>query len=98
MNTKYLSKVLGGMTACLLFFGACFFASCDDYLDVAPSDKQTAAQVFASKAGFYTAANGIYDALASDELYGYQMTWEAVDIMSKSYNTANNQQLYKYLQ
>lgn len=97
MNTKYLSKVLGGMTACLLFFGACFFASCDDYLDVTPSDKQTAAQVFASKAGFYTAANGIYDALASDELYGKQMTWEAVDIMSKSYNTANNQQLYKSL-
>ena len=36
MNTKYMNKVLGGMTACLLFFGACFFASCDDYLDVTP--------------------------------------------------------------
>ena len=34
------------------------FTACDDYLDVTPSDKQTAAQVFASKEGFYTAANG----------------------------------------
>ena len=97
MNTKYMNKVLGGMTACLLFFGACFFASCDDYLDVTPSDKQTAAQVFASKEGFYTAANGIYDALASDELYGKQMTWEAMDLMAPSYVTTYSMQYMKSL-
>ena len=97
MNTKYMNKVLGGMTACLLFFGACFFASCDDYLDVTPSDKQTAAQVFASKEGFYTAANGIYDALASDELYGKQMTWEAMDLMAPSYVTTYSLQYMKSL-
>ena len=97
MNTKYMNKVLGGMTACLLFFGACFFASCDDYLDVTPSDKQTAAQVFASKEGFYTAANGIYDALASDELYGKQMTWEAMDLMAPSYVTTYCSQYMKSL-
>ncbi|MBQ4445269.1 MAG: RagB/SusD family nutrient uptake outer membrane protein [Prevotella sp.] len=97
MNTKYMNKVLGGMTACLLFFGACFFTSCDDYLDVTPSDKQTAAQVFASKEGFYTAANGIYDALASDELYGKQMTWEAMDLMAPSYVTTYSMQYMKSL-
>ncbi len=97
MNTEYMNKVLGGMLSCLLFLGACFMTSCDDYLDVTPSDKQTAAQVFASKAGFYTVSNGIYDALSSDQLYGKQMTWEAVDIMSQSYVTANSQQTYKSL-
>ena len=97
MNTKYMNKVLGGMLSCLLFLGACFMTSCDDYLDVTPSDKQTAAQVFASKAGFYTASNGIYDALSGDALYGKQMTWEAVDILSQSYLTTNSQQAYKSL-
>lgn len=97
MNTKYMNKVLGGMTACLLFFGAGILSSCDDYLDVSPSDKQTAAQVFATKAGFYTASNGIYNAMSGDELYGKQMTWEAVDIMSQSYVTANATQTYKSL-
>ena len=96
MNTKY-NKVLGGACSCLLLLGSCFLTACSDYLDVAPSDKQTAAQVFANKAGFYTVANGIYDAMASDQLYGKQMTWEAVDILSQSYNTDNSQQVYKSL-
>ena len=65
---------------CVLCLLCVLSVSCDDYLDVTPSDKQTAAQVFASKAGFYTASNGIYDALSGDALYGKQMTWEAVVI------------------
>ena len=73
------------------------FTACDDYLDVTPSDKQTAAQVFASKEGFYTAANGIYDALASNELYGRQMTWEAMDLMAPSYVTSFSVQYMKSL-
>jgi len=97
MNTKYINKVLGGVFSCLLLLGTSLLTSCDDYLDVAPSDKQTADQLFANKAGFYTAANGIYDALAGDELYGKQMTWEAVDILSKSYSPTNSAQYIKSL-
>lgn len=73
------------------------FTSCDDYLDVTPSDKQTADQVFASKAGFYTASNGIYDALSGDALYGKQMTWEAMDLMAPSYITTFSSQYMKSL-
>lgn len=71
--------------------------SCSKYLDVTPSDKQTAAQLFASKAGYYAAQNGIYDALASDALYGKQMTWEAIEIMSQSYATQKASTLYQNL-
>ena len=70
-------------------------SSCTDYLDVTPSDKQTAEQLFASKAGFYAAANGIYDGLSNDALYGKQMTWEAIEIMSQSYSTMKASTLYK---
>jgi len=72
--------------------------SCSDYLDVTPSDKQTAGQLYASKSGFYAAANGVYDALASDQLYGKNMTWGAIEVMCQSYSVSNAANYYKYLQ
>lgn len=96
---QYINKNLGRTSLCVLSFlcALCAFTACDDYLDVTPSDKQTAAQVFANKAGFYTVANGIYDGLASDDLYGKQMTWEAIDIVSQGYRTSNSLQYMKSL-
>lgn len=82
---------------CILCLLCVLSVSCNDYLDVTPSDKQTAAQVFASKAGFYTASNGIYDALSGDALYGKQMSWEALDLMAPSYVTSNSTQYMKSL-
>ena len=97
MMKKIYKKSVLLLSLALVAFNLSLLTSCDDYLDVAPSDKQTADQVFANKAGFYTVSNGIYDALASDALYGKQMTWEAVDIMSKSYVTTNSQMAYRSL-
>lgn len=68
--------------------------SCNDFLDITPKDKQTAQQLYATKSGFYTAANGIYDGLSSDDLYGKQMSWEALDVMSKRYSTTKNATYY----
>ena len=64
----------------LLAGALALFSACSDYLDVTPSDKQTADQLFASKAGYYAAANGIYNDLASETLYGRQMSWEAIEL------------------
>lgn len=72
-------------------------SSCNDFLDITPNDKQTAQQLYATKSGFYTAANGIYDGLSSDALYGKQMTWEAVDVMSKRYSTSKTATYYAKL-
>lgn len=88
---KYIIHIL--TTVCLLFS----LASCSDYLDVTPSDKQTAEQLYATKSGFYTASNGIYDALSSDALYGKHMTWEAIELMSKRYSTTKCTQYMKDL-
>lgn len=83
----------------IYIFAACTLglASCSDYLDVTPSDKQTAEQLFASKAGFYAAQNGVYDALSSDQLYGKQMTWEAIEVLSQSYSSESVSTYYKNL-
>ncbi len=73
------------------------FLGCSDFLDVSPKDKQTAAQLFSTKAGFYTALNGIYDGLASEDLYGRKMSYEAIDVMSKRYITSSSNPYFKGL-
>ena len=95
--TKIYKTIMSVCSLCVLCLLSVLCVSCDDYLDVTPSDKQTAAQVFASKAGFYTASNGIYDALSGDDLYGKHMTWEALDLMAPSYVTTNSVQYMKSL-
>lgn len=84
-------------TIYLLALLALTLVSCNDYLDVTPSDRQSAKQLYATRAGYYTALNGIYDGLASDELYGKAMTWEALDVISGRYNTTNDAYYYQQL-
>lgn len=79
----------------LLYFAclALFATGCSDFLDVVPKDKQTEQQLFATKGGFYTAANGIYNNIASNALYGRSLTYETVELLGKRYiysNTANS--------
>lgn len=82
----------------ILLLGAMFLlAGCSDFLDVVPKDKQTAEQLYSTKAGFYTAVNGIYDGLSSEDLYGGKMSWEAIDIMSKRYVTTKANLYFKDL-
>ncbi len=97
MITKIYKKSGWLLSAAIIISQLPLFTSCSDYLDVTPSDKQTAAQVFANKAGFYTASNGIYNALSGDALYGKQMTWEAMDVMAPSYVTTFSSQYLKSL-
>jgi SusD family. len=61
------------------------FVGCDNFLDVVPRDKQTEEQLYTTKGGFYMAANGIYEGLASTDLYGRVLSFETLDIMAKRY-------------
>ena len=83
----------------LLFIAATFFLmGCKKILDVQPRDQFTAADLFTTKQGFYAAATAIYDDLASQELYGRQMTFQSLDLMAKRYKLPSNAtQLYVYL-
>ena len=58
---------------------------CSDFLDVQPKDKQSEKQLFATRGGFYTAVNGIYNKMASSALYGKNLSYELVDVISKRY-------------
>lgn len=76
--------------AALLFIGALALTSCSDWLDYEPKDKQTEEQQFATRAGFYSAVNGTYNMLASNSLYGKNLSWGAVDLLSKRYQVATS--------
>ncbi|MCB6974327.1 MULTISPECIES: RagB/SusD family nutrient uptake outer membrane protein [Butyricimonas] len=58
---------------------------CADFLDVQPKDKQSEKQLFATRGGYYTAVNGIYNKMASAALYGKNLSYELVDVISKRY-------------
>ncbi len=88
-NKLIIFSLLAGTLALL--------SACSDFLDVKPSDKQTADQLFAAKSGYYAAANGIYDALASETLYGRQMSWEAIELIGKRYVSPKGNSVYQDL-
>lgn len=75
---------------CIVFLAA----GCSDYLDVVPKDKQTEQQLFATKGGFYTAANGIYNNIASNALYGRNLTYEMIEFLGKRYTFNNTGNAY----
>ena len=61
-------------------------AGCSDFLDVQPKDKQSEKQLFSTRGGFYMAVNGIYNKVASTALYGKNLSYELVDVISKRYS------------
>lgn len=77
----------------LLFAGS----GCSDFLDVQPKDKQSEEQLFATRGGFYTAVNGIYNKLAGSTLYGKNLTYEMIDILAFRYTPLSVNKYYTAL-
>ncbi len=77
----------------LLFVGS----GCSDFLDVQPKDKQSEKQLFATRGGFYTAANGIYNRLGSESLYGKRLTYEMLDMLAFYYEVSPTNDYHKAL-
>ncbi|MBK0368310.1 RagB/SusD family nutrient uptake outer membrane protein [Flavobacterium agrisoli] len=69
--------------------------SCSDFLDVVPQDKILESQTYSTEDGVQSAHNGLYLLLADDNLYGRQLTMDAVEIWGQQYNM--NSQHSKYL-
>ena len=63
--------------------------SCSDFLDVEPKDKILGENVYNSELSINNVVNGIYLNLADKNLYGQQLSMDAVEILGQQYNTAN---------
>lgn len=64
--------------------------SCNSWLDVQPTDRQTEAQTYSSVSGFYSAMNGIYTKLNSKYSYGEHLSYNMVEILAKRFVIANS--------
>lgn len=77
---KYLYKIT------LTFLVSLVAVSCSDFLDVVPQDKILEDQTYSSETGVQNVHNGLYLQLASNALYGKQLTMDAVEILGQQYN------------
>jgi len=83
---KYIYKIG------FLFLVVLTAVSCSDFLDVVPQDKILEEQIYSSETGVQNAHNGLYLQLASNNLYGRQLTMDAVEILGQQYNMLGNVQ------
>lgn len=81
---KYLYKIT------FLLLTSFTVVSCSDFLDVAPQDKILEDQAYSSEAGVQNVHNGLYLQLATNNLYGRQLTMDAVEILGQQYNMSGS--------
>jgi hypothetical protein len=70
--------------------------SCKKYLEVSPKSSLSEDQLFNSEVGFQQALTGVYSQLATQNLYGDNLTMGFVSALAQNYaNTATNAPLYE---
>lgn len=60
-------------------------SSCSDWLDITPRDSIVETDLFKESAGFQNALNGVYEQMASTQLYGRELTYGMIDAMGQVY-------------
>ncbi|MBE8719386.1 RagB/SusD family nutrient uptake outer membrane protein [Sphingobacterium pedocola] len=66
------------------------FSSCKKFLDVAPKTNLSEEQLFTSEVGFQQALSGVYGQLASNSLYGDNLSMGFVSALAQNYSTLNS--------
>ena len=73
----------------LPIFMAGVMSGCGKWLDVIPEDNTTEDLLFSDYGGYHSALNGIYQTMASPELYGQNLTWGYLSALSQYYDNYN---------
>lgn len=60
--------------------------SCEDWLDVKPSDQVSEDELFQSGEGYRNALLGIYKDISTTDMYAQQMTWGFMDVLAQYYD------------
>ena len=85
---KYIYKITFVFLVSLTAIG------CSDFLDVVPQDQILEEQIYNTEAGVQNAHNGLYLQLANNNLYGKQLTMDAVEILAQQYNMNSSHTKY----
>ena len=87
-----MKKVLIALMSAALLGG---MSSCTKWLDVETDTHVSESQMFETSAGMRIALNGIYSSLGEPSLYGQNLTWGLVSVLSRDYKNANLPSSYK---
>lgn len=66
--------------------GSILLSSCDDWLNVIPSDQIKEEELFKTGNGFRNALNGVYRQLSMRELYGRNLSWGIIESLGQVYD------------
>ena len=69
----------------MLLLSLLSFGSCKDWLDLQPEGQATSEELFATGDGYRSVLAGIYEAMASKNLYGVELQFGIVDCISRQY-------------
>ena len=69
----------------MLLLSLLSFGSCKDWLDLQPEGQSTREELFATGDGYRSVLAGIYEAMASKNLYGVELQFGIVDCISRQY-------------
>lgn len=78
LKINFKTLILAVATSSLLMFG-----SCSEWLNVQPSNQQSAEDQFSKEEGFKTALAGVYTLMCQPEMYGREMTFGTVDFLGQ---------------
>ena len=62
------------------------FVSCSDWFDVSPKSDVKADDLYSTESGFRDVLTGVYALMATENLYGRQMTFGYVDVLAQYYD------------
>lgn len=71
------------------------FSSCNDWLNVTPSNQVAADEMFSTEEGFTLSLNGVYTLMTGTSLYGRDMTFGAVDYIGDNWTAAKQYSTYE---
>ena len=72
--------------------------SCEKWLDVNPKSEIKADKLFDTEAGFKDALTGLYINMTSNDAYGANLSWQAIEFMAGQYDGGKSSyiELQKY--
>lgn len=78
-----MKKIIYAILLAPLFLS---ISSCSDWFDVSPDNLVVKDDLYSTNEGFRIALNGIYLNMASEPLYGKELTWSLTSFLSQNYD------------
>jgi starch-binding outer membrane protein, SusD/RagB family len=72
------------------------FSSCEDYLDVRPKSEIPVGLHFERESGYADQLAGVYTQMCGTAMYGREMTFGLVEVLSQNYDLHPNNSVYHY--